>query len=340
MLRLPHVLIIRRRYLGDVVLLGSLLRNLRLHWPEARLSVLVERRFAEVSALNADVNSTFTLPMRWTEWPSFLQSLRRAGITHVLDLDNTEKTAVIARLTGAPLRVALHHGDHPAKFRGAYTHLVHDPSALHETRPITEYYLRALEPIGVPVVTREIKLEPPAAEVAQISRFVGASTRVLLVHPGSRSPMRVWPAEHFAAVIDYAQDELGAQVVLVGGPADAAIIADIRSRVRTHLLDLGGTLPIGRFAALARISHTLLCHDSGPMHVAAAVGTPVVAIYGSQNAELFRPMGNRHILLQPPLPCVNCVAPDRCVREDSYHNLCVQNVTVERVQDALRRSLR
>lgn len=335
----PNLLIVRRRYLGDIVLLGSLFRNLRRHWSNARLTALVEARFVDVLALNPEVDATLALPTTLGKWPGFLSSVRRAGFTHVLDLDNTEKTALIGRLSGASLRVALHHGTHPVKFRSAYTHVVHDPSEQHEAHPITDYYLRALEPLQVPIATREIRLEPREEDVATLRRFVGASERVLLVHPGSRSPMRVWPAERFAAVIDFAQDELGAQVMLVGGPTDESVLNEIRRHVRTHLLPLPGSLPIARFAALARISHAMLCHDSGPMHVAAAVGTPVVAIYGSQNPTLFQPMGAGHTVLQPPLPCMNCVAPDRCVREDSYHNLCVQNVAVDRVCEAVRATL-
>ena len=335
----PRVLIVRRRYLGDIVLLGSLLRNLRLQWPDAHLAVLVEPRFAELLAMNPDVNATLALPRSLTEWPGFVRQLRVGRFTHVLDLDNTEKTALIARLSGAGDRVTLHHGGHRVKFRAAYSAIVYDPEAQHENRPITDYYLRALEPIGVPVVTRAIRLEPRAEDVADLRRFVGAGRRVLLVHPGSRSPMRVWPAERFAEVIDHAQDELDTQVILVGGPADESVVADIRSRVRTHLYALPGAMPITRLAALARVSHAVLCHDSGPMHVAAAVGAPVIAIYGSQNATLFQPMGSGHTILQPPLPCVNCVAPGKCVPGDSYHNLCVQNVTVARVKEAVRSKL-
>jgi lipopolysaccharide heptosyltransferase II len=334
-----RILIIRRRYLGDIVLLGSLVRNLRLYWANAHLGVLVERRFADLLAMNPDVNTTFTLPQKLAQWPRFLRQVRRERFTDVLDLDNTEKTALVARLSGAPKRVVLHHGGHGVKLRAAYTDVVHDPNERHEAHPITDYYLRALEPLGVPVTTREIRLEPDAQEVAALRRFVGASNRVLLIHPGSRSPMRVWPAGRFAAIIDFAQDQLGAQVILVGGPTDEPILAEIRQHVRTHLLTLPGPLPIGRFAALARISHALLCHDSGPMHVAAAVGTPVIAIYGSQNATLFQPMGAGHTLLQPPLPCATCVAPERCVAGDSYRNLCVQNVTLERVREAVRAKL-
>ena len=72
------------------------------------------------------------------------------------------------------------------------------------------------------------------------------------------------------------------------------------------------------------------------MHVAAAVGTRVVALYGSQNAVLFRPPGEGHTLLQPPLPCRDCVAPDRCVPLDSYRNYCVRRITADEVFSAVR----
>jgi ADP-heptose:LPS heptosyltransferase len=333
----PRILVIRRRYLGDVVLLGSFLSNLRLHWPAASISVLVEPAYAAVLSLNADVNAVPTLPWHWAQWPGFARALRRARYTHVFNLDNTERTALLTRLTGAPFRLALHHGGYPVKLRLAYTHVVNDPNELHESRPITEYYLCALAAAGVPVVTREVRLEPRAEDLADLRRMVGAAGPVLLVHPGSRSPARIWPADRFAAVCDRAQEELGAQVVLVGGPGDAALVAEIRRLAKTHLLTLPQALSLPRFAALARLASTLLCHDSGPMHVAAAVGTPVVALYGSQNAMLFRPAGEGHRLLQPALPCgAACVAPGECVPGDSYRTFCVRRLTVDEVFAAVR----
>jgi len=335
----PNVLVIRRRYLGDIVLLGSMLRNLRLHWPHARLTVLVEPAYAPVLALNPDVDTALCLPLRLRAWPGFLRAIRRARFTHVFDLDNTDKTAALARLSGAPFRLALHHGGYPLKWRALYTHSVHHPDKTHETQPITEYYLRALAPAGVPVATREVRLVPRAEDVADLRRRVGATGRVLLVHPGSRSAFRLWPAENFALVCDRAQDELGVQVVLVGGPAERPLLDAIRGHARMHLLTFDEPLSLPRFAALASLSTVLLCHDSGPMHVAAATGTRVVALYGSQNAALFRPVGNGHTLLQPPLPCTACVAPGRCVPGDSYRNYCVRNVTVDRVFSAVRAEL-
>jgi ADP-heptose:LPS heptosyltransferase len=331
----PKILVIRRRYLGDIVLLGSLLRNLRLHWPEAPIFVLAEPAYASVLGLNPDVTGTLAPPEGAAGWLRLVRPLRAARFTHVFNLDNTEKTALITRLSGAGFRLALHHGGYRVKLPGAYTRIVNDPNEVHEARPITEYYLCALPAAGVPVVTREVRLVPREEDLADLRRYVGASGPVLMVHPGSRSPWRVWPADRFAAICDRAQDELGAQVVLVGGPGDAALVAEIRQRARTHLVALDPpSLP--RLAALARLSAAVLCHDSGPMHIAAAVGTPVIALYGSQNARLFRPMGEGHTVLAPALPCgAACVAPGRCTPGDSYQSACVQRVTVEAVWAAV-----
>jgi len=336
----PRILVIRRRYLGDVVLLGSFLRNLRLQWPGAELRVAVDAAYAGVLALNPDVNGALILPESLGEWPGFLGRLRGGRFTHAFNFDNTERTALIARLSGARFRLGLHHGGFRLKFRGLYTHTLNDPNEEHESRPITEYYLRALEPIGAPARSREVRLEPRAEDVAELRRFVGAGGfPVLLVHPGSRSPWRLWPAERFAAVCDLAQEKLGVQVVLAGGPAEVSVIASIRAQSKSHLFAFTEPMSVLRFAALARLARVMLCHDSGPMHLAAAVGTPVVALYGSQSTVLFRPPGEGHTLLQAPLPCTECVAPDKCVPKDSYHSLCVRRLSVDQVFSALRDSL-
>ncbi|HXN34913.1 MAG TPA: glycosyltransferase family 9 protein [Opitutaceae bacterium] len=332
----PRILVIRRRYLGDVVLLGSLFRNLRLHWPGAHVAALVERWYAGILSLNPDVDEVVPPPRGALEWPGFIRRLRAAGFTHVFDIDNTEKTALISRLSGARLRVALHHGAHKLKLRPLYTDIAYDPESAHESRPISEYYLKALAPAGVPVATREIRLVPREEDVADWRRFVGAGGKVLLVHPGSRSLPRIWPAERFAAVCDRVQDELGVQVVLAGGPGDQRLLADIRAKARAHVLALGEAPSLPRLAALARACTAVLCHDSGPMHVAAAVGTPVVALYGSQNPVLFRPTGEGHRLLVPSMPCSPCLAPGSCVPGDSYRTFCVRRHTVDEVFGAVR----
>src|SRR5512138_3775362 len=100
----PRVLLVRRRYLGDIVLLGSVLRNLRLHWPGAHITVLTEMAYCQVIPLNPDGNDVAAFPPRALDWPGFFRRLRIAGFTHVLDFDNTDKTALVTRATGAAVR--------------------------------------------------------------------------------------------------------------------------------------------------------------------------------------------------------------------------------------------
>jgi len=342
----PRILVIRRRYLGDIVLLGSIFRNLRLHWPQARLTALVEPAYTEVLALNPDVDAVLPLPRSGAgagAWWRALRALRRGRFTHVFNLDNVPKTALLTRWTGAPFRAGLFY-ELPHRLTGLYTQCVIDLPEEHERHPISEYYLKLLATAGVPVETREIRLVPREADLSFAralleSKIANPKSKILLVHPGSRSAFRLWPAERFAAVCDRAQRELEVSVLLVGGPGEQAMLAEIQRHAGTRLASVTESLSVGRLAALAQLCPLLLCHDSGPMHIAAAVGTPVVALLGSQNPALFAPSGAGHTILQPPLPCTACVAPGQCVPGDSYHNYCVRNITEDAVWAALRRHL-
>lgn len=332
----PHILIIRRRYLGDIVLLGSLLRNLRLHWPTARLGVLCEPAYAGILELNPDVDERWLFPQSAREWPGLLWRLRRAGFTHVIDLDNRDKTAVLTRATGAAVRLTQRHVE-PIHFPSLYTAHEVLPLEFLAERHITDLYLHPLARLGVPVRTRECRLEPRAADLDAGRRLLDGAT--LLVHPGSRSPWRVWPAENYAQVLDAVYRELGVTTALVAGPGEQATVDAIRQQTRAPLVRIAQKLSVPQLAGLFGAARVLLCHDSGPMHVAAASGARVVALFGSQPMNIWQPVGTGHCTLQPPLPCTNCVSPGQCRVEDSYHNHCVRNLTPERVLAALRQAL-
>lgn len=333
----PHVLVIRRRYLGDIVLLGSLLRNLRLHWPAARLGVLCEPAYAPILELNPDVDERWLFPQSAAAWPAFLWRLRRAGFTHVLDLDNRDKTAVIARATGAGVRATVRHGER-LHLAGFYTSAVRLPREFLDTRHITDLYLHVLDQVGVPIATHETRLVPRAAEVAAARALLRGAR--LLVHPGSRSPWRIWPPPNYARVIDTLHAELGLTTALIAGPGEQDTVDEIFRHLQSPAVRIAERLSVTQLAALFAAAPALVCHDSGPMHVAAAVGTRVIALFGSQPMHLWQPVGSGHVTLQPPLPCVNCVSPGQCAPEDSYHNHCVRNLPVERVLAAVRAAVK
>lgn len=339
--RAPRVLVIRRRYLGDIVLLGSVLRNLRLRWPAAWITVLTEAAYSGVLQLNPDVDAPLAFPRRATEWFGFIRGLRRVGFTHVLDFDNTEKTAVVTRLTGAGVRATFKRELVPFRHGWVYTHTANLTNAFYDSHHITDTYLALPEAIGVPVASREVRLVPRPEDVAAAQKLIQRGGNKVLVHPGTRSPYRVWPEERFAEVCDRLQDKLGAQVFLTAGPGEQSLLAQIRSHVRTHVVTLDAPRDPGRLAALLGQVDAFLCHDSGPMHVAAAVGTPVVALFGSQNATIWRPLGERHTVLQTPLPCacIGAAAPTPCVPTDSYRSYCVRKLATDEVFAAITRTL-
>lgn len=341
----PHYLVIRRRYLGDIVLLGSVFRNLRLHAPQGRITAVVEPAYAGVLALNPDVDAVLPLPASLGQWPGFLGRLRAAGATHVLDFDNTDKTALIARLSGAGQRATFNRELIPFNYGWAYTQTARVTNHDYDRQHITETYLRLLGAVDVPVAAREVRLKPKDDDIAYARSLLASKIEdqksKILIHPGSRSAFRLWPAERFAAVIDRCQRELGAGAVLVGGPGEAAIIEDIRARCATAPVVLNETLSVPRLAALMSLFPVLLCHDSGPMHLAASVGVRVVALYGSQNAVIWRPLGPQHTVLQTSLPC-SCLPdlPQPCVKSDSYRSYCVRKLEPADVFAAVAAALR
>jgi ADP-heptose:LPS heptosyltransferase len=343
----PRILVIRRRYLGDIVLLGVFFRSLRSHWPEASIHVLLEEQYAEVLKLNPDINQTHALPGKASalgRWFLLVRDLRREKFTHVFDFDNTEKTASLARLTGAPFRAVLNLTGRKLRLGWCYTHCETVELEFRHTHHITAFYNRFLRTVNVPLLDVQLQLYPQdqdkvwAQNLPALASLPSGRKR-LLVHPGSRSAFRIWPPENFAAVCDQLQRDGTACVTLIGGPAEQTIVAAIRAAMQTAPVVIAQSVSVGQLAALLQCFDLFLCHDSGPMHLATAVGLPVIALFSSQHIDEWRPLGPQSIALQPPLPCVNCVAPGVCVPDDSYRNFCVRNITPDRVTETIRSQL-
>ena len=343
---MTRILVIRRRYLGDIVLLGSVFRNLRAHWPAAHIAALVEAPYAGVLALHPDVNEAITFPTDGGNW-ALARRLRAARFTHVLDFDNTDKTALLSRFTGAKVRATFHRELIRFRYRWFYTHRAQVTNDEYDRSHITDTYLRLPEAAGVPVTTREIRLVPPAPALEFAQNMIKTQhphllvrRNRLLVHPGSRSEFRLWPVERFARVIDRAVRDLGAQVALIAGPGERTLVTEIARLATTRPAVVNAPFSIPQLAGFMTQFDAMLCHDSGPMHLAAGVGTRVVALYGSQNATIWRPAGDRHTVLQTPLPCL-CLPdlPRPCVKADSYRSYCVRQLTEDQVFESVAAAL-
>lgn len=338
----PQILIIRRRYLGDLILLGAIIKNLRLHWPSAHIAVLTEQAYAGVLEMNDDVDEILPFPNSLGGWWNLIQRLWQQKITAVFDFDNRDKTALIAWLSRATRRYALHHGEavHLGWMYTDHEVVKHSLTGFH----LIDFHERLLTRAGIPLAGRDISLKPRGVDLDFVRRLpefavLPPDRPRLLVHPGSRSACRIWPAKNFAAVLDAIQTSGLASVTLVAGPAEQHLTDEIQRLMATPTKCLQQNFSLPQFGALLATFDLLLCHDSGPMHLAAAVGTPVVALYGSQDKTLFAPLGTDHICLSPPLPCTHCALPDACKPGDSYNTYCVRNILAADVLNAIRQQL-
>lgn len=163
---------------------------------------------------------------------------------------------------------------------------------------------------------------------------------VVVIHPGTGAPVKLWEAGAWAQVADTIIRKHGARIVLTGAESERALVEEIASKMREPALALIGETDVGKLAALLGRAALVLGVDNGPLHLATAQGTPTVRIYGPTDPRIFGPWGapEKHKVLQAKQPCLGCAAIP-CGRldwlpEELPLHPCVRSVSVEAVLDA------
>jgi lipopolysaccharide heptosyltransferase II len=262
-------------------------------------------------------------------------ALRRRGYRRGVLLPPSLGSAAIFALGGVGER----RGTATDRRRALLTDAV-DPAVLRGMHRVDAYC--TLVSGRTPERTPAPRLVPDDAARGEWERVAGAPAGpVVGVFPGSNAPSRRWEAARFAAVARTLAGD-GARVVVFGGPQERGLTAEVAG---DWALDAGGRTGLAALSAgLARCA-LLVANDSGPQHVAAAVGTPVVALWGAGDPVVTRPVGEVHALLRrPDLPCVPCVK-NVCPRAgrgyllDDARNECIRLFTADEVVAAARLTL-
>jgi heptosyltransferase-3 len=160
----------------------------------------------------------------------------------------------------------------------------------------------------------------------------------IAVHAGASFHGRRWQPERFAAVIDTIARETGLDFVLVGGPDERKPAEQILAHAASPIVNLVGALSLETLLAVLQQARLFVGNESGPMHMAAAAGTPVVGLYGLTSPAVWGPVGVPSLALQPSMPC-NCVAGSLCNPLDPSKACCVWRLEVEPVVAAVRQVL-
>ena len=304
------ILILKPSSLGDVVQALPVLRLLKLHFPDSEIHWWIEVRSALLLEGDPDLAGIFRFdrkrwarPWHWGELASSIREIRRHRFDLVIDLQSLIRSGAVAWLANGAFTVGLH--DWRELTPGFYDVSVSRPNP--ETHAV-DWYLEALRALGVPVhLNFEWMPERPAvaAEVEELWSLQGHPWIALL--PGARWDNKRWPLEHFQNLIrTLRRQHEGLRFVILGSGADHPLGAAISTVAPEACLDLTGRTTLLQLIEVLRVCRGVVTNDTGPMHVAAALGVPTVGIFGPTEPRRTGPYGQLENILRAPLPCAPC----------------------------------
>lgn len=336
----PAAAVVQTAFIGDLVLTLPLVQALKRAWPETRIAVVTIPATAELLENHPDIAASIVFDKKSADaGPAGLlraaARLREHAPAVVLVPHRSLRSAILARLSGATLRA----GFSTSAGRFLFNRTVPYRREMHET----DRNLSLLGAFGMPAPAGERpRLYPDREDARAVDALLGEHPGVpsVAVAPGSVWNTKRWPEEKFTALCRLLDGE-GLRVVLVGGPADASLSARIAQRSGARrLVDTTGRFTLLQSAEAMRRCVAAVSNDSAPMHLAGAVGTPVIAIYGATVPAFgFAPRGERDAIVETSgLDCRPCGihGGERCPIGTF---VCMERVGAETVLAAVRHAV-
>ncbi len=320
-----RLLIVRLGALGDIVHALPALAALRRTFPDARIDWLVDARHRAVLDLTSGLSHVIAVETtrQWSRLPSSVRGLRETRYDIALDLQGLLKSAVLARASGADrvlgferaalretLAATFYSEQHPVDDRG---HVIRKNLALAEAAgagsgPIVFPFVVPALPAGV---------EPP----------------YVVLNPGAGWPNKQWPTDRFGALAAWMHERHGLRSLVLWGPREEALAAAVSAQ--SHgAAKVAPRTSIGDLLAIAKAARLVVSGDTGPMHLAAAMGTPLVGLFGPTNSARNGPFDPADESVGRFGVCV-CHHERRCRRETA----CITTITLDEVQAAVDRRL-
>jgi ADP-heptose:LPS heptosyltransferase len=342
-----EVLVIKFLGLGSILQATPLLAALRQLYPQARITLLTFRTNRALGDLNLGIDALETVDTS-RFWRFFLSNvgalwrLRRTRFDVVLNL---EFFATYAALVTALVhkRFAMGFGGF-ANYRNSF---FHDFVSYDSGQHVQEKFLgfaRRLGYAGTRPPLARLRVSQPASVVAAVERrerfSLSASDFCALVNinTGEMAPHRRWPAGHFRRLVERLLDRPGVRVVLIGGPGDREHVDQFQRDLSRpeRVVNLAGRISIAELVALMQVSDLYLGNDSGPLHFAACVGLPVLALFGPESPEVYGPpVSPRNTVLYRAEPCGPCLNVYTDKHSRCGDNVCLKRITPEEVLDVL-----
>jgi len=326
-----NILVIKLRYIGDVLLATPTLRAIKAARPDVRITMMVNRGTEDVLSGNPDVDEIMVLDKGSLGAQSrLIAGLRGRQFDTVIDLTDGDRSAFLTWISGASVRIGF-NDEH--RWRGRYYTEVVPP--VPTVRHRIDRDLDALKPLSIQAGSKDPQLwlmpeEKNRADQLLHQLGIQQSQSFVILQPGARYWFKAWPPERFAELADRLTSQHGCQVLVGGSEQDLDVAQQIQQRATCHAIIMAGRTTIKQFAAIAKKSSLFVGSDSGAMHMASAVGTPVVALFGPSSPREWGPRGGPVEVLYKEIDCRSCFHPT-CTRGEEN---CMKLISVEEVMAA------
>jgi lipopolysaccharide heptosyltransferase I len=294
-----RILLVRLSAIGDCVHGLPVLCALRARFPSAHIGWVVEGRTAELLQGHPALNQVFQVPRGWLKSPAAVyqlwRQLRAERFDVAIDLQGLSKSAVAARLSGARRRIGFTGCDGREISTWLNNEFV-EPTATH----VIDRTLELLKPLGIEQPKVTFGLARSAADKDRINQLLSdlALTRFAVINTGAGWPSKLWPTDRFASAAQYLLSEHGLPVLVTWGSDDERIRANAIVQASEGAARLAPRVTLSQLAELFRRAALFLGSDTGPLHLAVAVGTPSVGLFGPASSERNGPYGHPHLGLQ------------------------------------------
>ncbi|MGE5315799.1 MAG: glycosyltransferase family 9 protein [Acidobacteriota bacterium] len=329
------------KFIGDIVLTTPLIRTLRETYPHASISYLGERHAVSLLEHHPMLDEIIALDLQNQTFGAQLSLYKRLHASKfdcVIDLFSNPRSALLCYATRAPIRVG---ADRRGRGR-LYTTRIKDDG---KPKSAIAFHYQSLEALGIAPRSYKTELFLTDREKEQAREYLSAhgapaSATVIALQCGGTWPAKLWDKDRFAELALLCQKEFGASIVLTGGMNDREIVAHVKSRVPGAIDAVG--LPLRQAAALLGASSAMVSNDCGAMHIAVAVGTPTIGIFGPGEENIWFPYTKEHYgeasphrALRRDVPCHPCHL-DYCTRTGDGYMECMRLLTTREVFDVLK----
>jgi predicted lipopolysaccharide heptosyltransferase III len=326
-----NVLIIKLRYIGDVLLATPTVRAIRAARPDVRVTMMVNRGTEDVLSGNPDIDDIVIIDKgSLAAQIRLIAGLRRRRFDTVIDLTDGDRAAFLCWIIGAPVRIGFNDEQ---RWRGHYyTQIVHPvPDGQHRI----DRDLEALKPMSIQAGSKDPQLWLTPEEVNSADHLldqlgIQRAQSIVVLQPGARYWFKAWPPERFAELADRLTFQYGCQVLIGGSHQEGDLAQQIRQMAKSRPISMAGRTTMKQFAAIAKKSALFVGNDSGAMHIASAVGTPVVALFGPSSPVEWGPRGGATEVIYKGLDCRTCFHPT-CQRGEQN---CMKLIAVDEVMSA------